>query len=614
MTHRICAVAALWLAVPPANGCGDPNPTREPDRSDAGSDVASDGGPNVTVVWVDPAASVGGDGSLGAPFASMADAVASGLGDNTTLRLAAGQHPLPSQIELPPGTRIEGAGIGLTVLVGAESSIESTGAVGIAGLSVAAAISIDAPARRIESSALAPASSLRLSGGDVELTAVQAEGASIELLDLTRLEAVGLDLDATALWIERSGDTTVLSLVSVRSAGPALTLVDSVAELRDVSISDAVDATDARGDGVVVSGGTVQLNAVTVLRVSGRGLNVGGDATVEADGLVVEGAGDAAVGVNGAQVDLVEAELRVAAFGVVGNDAEIGVVGGRIAEIGSHCILTTGGALTVGGAFIDGCGDGGISSIGHSALSVSGTSVTSCAGACVSASESAGPTAVSLTTVSDCIGSGLAVLNVDDLSLSGVEVHTVAVDPLFGTSEAVAAVDSSGTLSALNVHDVAGAGVSLLRSTFSITDSTLWRLGDAGVRAVGVGAATTTVRGCTIEQASAAGVFVSEGRATVDGNVITGTRLLASEGLGEGVVFGLGASVDVLDNTIEQSAGAGVTFFSGASGTVDGNRLTGNRGRGIQEYCIDEVASPVVVGGSNVFADNALGDVERCTP
>lgn len=131
---------------------------------------------------------------------------------------------------------------------------------------------------------------------------------------------------------------------------------------------------------------------------------------------------------------------------------------------------------------------------------------------------------------------------------------------------------------------------------------------------MGVGAATTTVRGCTIEQASAAGVFVSEGRATVDGNVITGTRLLASEGLGEGVVFGLGASVDVLDNTIEQSAGAGVTFFSGASGTVDGNRLTGNRGRGIQEYCIDEVASPVVVGGSNVFADNALGDVERCTP
>jgi len=103
-----CTVGeAHFPGEPGCRAIGDPCPASD---YAAGLDAAS------VIIYVDPAASPGGDGSRSAPFASLAEVPWSTLTSGTTVALAKGTH---TGVVLPnPGVSVVGACVGETVLTG----------------------------------------------------------------------------------------------------------------------------------------------------------------------------------------------------------------------------------------------------------------------------------------------------------------------------------------------------------------------------------------------------------------------------------------------------------------------------------------------------------------
>ena len=117
------------------------------------------------------------------------------------------------------------------------------------------------------------------------------------------------------------------------------------------------------------------------------------------------------------------------------------------------------------------------------------------------------------------------------------------------------------------------------------------------------------ITGNTIRETNAAGVALFSVEADVSDNIISDVAFDATVGLGEGVIFVLGADVDVQGNTIERCANNGVFFSEAVTGSIDGNTLRQNGNFGVFEFC-GEVAD--VTLGENTFEDNGSGESQVC--
>lgn len=222
------------------------------------------------VVFVDPAALPGGDGTVEAPYARLADALAAHPTD-VTIRLAPGTHE--AGLVIGDGVILEGACAAETTLTIAEGS-EASAVIEVQGTGVVLR-------------------DLRITGPTVGLFARRAaltvEGVLVEDVARYGLASVGSQLTGRALSIRDVRGVTLPGTAA--TAGYGMTLEASEATLDDVVVERVNEI------GVLVVAGTVAtLEDVSILEVSagptglagvGLGISIDADATV--DRLVVEG-------------------------------------------------------------------------------------------------------------------------------------------------------------------------------------------------------------------------------------------------------------------------------------------------------------------------------------
>ncbi len=204
---------ARSLAVP---GCGDPS--RAPIRSGEGIDavrcevvgasarVGESRWPEVTglvapVVYVDPAAAAGGDGSRDRPFASLAAVM--GAGPRSVV-LARGEHPLASPFMASTAIDLVGTGAGTVIRVARDGAFAFSGGAAIS-LRGCVIVGPEAPAEGVVL--------LRVAGAAVTLDEVALDGGQDALrVEMGSLRATRLTVRGAARYGVFAGEAARVSL------------------------------------------------------------------------------------------------------------------------------------------------------------------------------------------------------------------------------------------------------------------------------------------------------------------------------------------------------------------------------------------------------------------
>lgn len=237
------------------------------------------------------------------------------------------------------------------------------------------------------------------------------------------------------------------------------------------------------------------------------------------------------------------------------------------------------------------------------------------ASACVSVASNTAPVRIEGNSISECAGSGIGVLEVTDMVVLDNRIDAIVPDPFFvDVADGLTIVDATVTVQSNRIERADGTGVSLLRSTGLVAENVMTDLGDAGVRAVDprTGGDRLRVVDNAIAASTAAGVVVFGTGALVEGNTISDTAFDASDGLGDGLVVGLGADVEIVDNTIERSGANGLLAVDGVTGRVAGNRFVDNAGYGVREFCTDPSARVELAYEANTYRGNLAGETWTC--
>lgn len=302
---------------------------------------------------------------------------------------------------------------------------------------------------------------------------------------------------------------------------------------------------------------------------------------------------------------------------LVTDGSELTLTHGFVHDTTSGCLLSSDGAqLDVSETIFRDCQGGHISLLGpETGGRFTRNRLENALESCVLISGSRVPVVLEGNTITNCVASGVSTLGVRDLQLIGNTIDTVARDPVFmDVGDGVAAVDSAIVARMNTLMNTEAKGFGLLRSSGDIENNWVTQAGDSGVSLVEPPQdpdlqVRSRIVDNTLVETTVAGVAVFTTTADVEGNQIADTRFDPSVGLGDGVVFALGADVNVRGNTVENNTGNGISFDS-STGVVEGNVVRGNLQYGVVDFCT-EVDSGVTVG-ENTYADNNLGDVRLC--
>lgn len=237
-------------------------------------------------VYVSPAASPGGDGTLARPFDTLASAVSALATGGGTIALARGTHDLRATLSLPPGVTLVGAGAGITMLLatGGRAAVElSAGTGGVRGLT----IRFDAGAAVDADVGIAARAGATLTLDDVRIeraaVGVLADGATVVGTRVTALRPAfaGVRLEAGArgvfslLWVHHSVN------YGVRATDAVIHLTDSMITCNGISgltVSGAPPpmggAASCAGDLRAPSGDTMCWRRVAFIENASQGIDV----------------------------------------------------------------------------------------------------------------------------------------------------------------------------------------------------------------------------------------------------------------------------------------------------------------------------------------------------
>ena len=275
-----------------------------------------------TVLYVDPMASAGGDGSAAAPLTTVLSALARTDGSATAVLLAPGDYP--ETIELPDGVTLVGA-CPARVRVGG-ASVASDVQAGLRKLSIRATVRVS---------------------GELDLTGVVVEagpgaGVFVDAAGTARLTDSRISADDAA--VDASADATVILTNSTLSAAVAVMAQDrATVSAAQVAIRDVLQ-------GLVV-GAEASVDAVAMLAESGGSavLTDSAGARVSIEAGVMRGFDGAGVIRSGAgQIELRRVRISDSAVhGAVVSGGSVQVVDGVISGIRSNPTLGGGWGVRV---------------------------------------------------------------------------------------------------------------------------------------------------------------------------------------------------------------------------------------------------------------------------
>lgn len=582
-------------------------------------------------VFVDATAEPGGDGSLDAPVTTLDEAfdVAASLQvERPRIVVVAGTYPVSSRELGALAPRIDGAGPDETHFVATDATWSSAGTVDLMGATIEGALHLRADTISCASIDVAEGGALTLTGTTMASHTGSAIAGRLALVDTPDLAVTSSAFEGGTLLVD-GATTASLTDVTVRdSAGTGIHVRDVSGEARLTRVQvfdvaelglDAPDGEDQPVDGVgiLIERSTSVLDDVLVARTAFRGLDVREGASTM-DRITVAGGGASGVSVQGGAVVTID-ELVASDAGTIVFSAQSSTTlrNATIRDGGLSCILASrGGTLVITDSTLLDCPQGHISVLNDVETTVSSSVIQSAeASACVTISANAAPVRIDGTSIAGCAGSGIGVLEATDVIVVDSEIRDVAPDPVFvDVADGVSVVDGEVTIQDNRITGNAGAGVAMLRSTGLVAGNTLANLGDAGVRAVDprAGGERLRIADNEIAGATAAGVVVFGTSAVIEGNTIDDTVLKVSEGLGDGVVVGLGADVEIVDNTIRRSGANGLLAVDGVAGRVAGNRFVGNDAYGVRELCTDPSTPVELTYEANTYTDNGAGETASC--
>jgi nitrous oxidase accessory protein NosD len=501
------------------------------------------------------------------------------------------------------------------------ASWRSDGGLEVLGVTLLGALDLEGDASLSQVEVLGPGSGLVLHDADtVVLEEVALDGGmGLALRGVGSAQVTGLSVDDSQGGVVcEQVEGLALSGARLRDiVGTGLALTECTATLRDVDVTGVAALEDGTGgDGVVVRMGSLDWEGGTASDLGDRGVALlqGSQGTLK--GLTLSGARRPLVAVQ---------------------DGSTGTLDGVNASGALSCLFATEGTLKVSASQVHDCGNTGVLIGAGGVLELRGSTVERCPGGlvsltgegtrgtiedntlrdasdetCVSMAGIAEPMVVRRNTVERCAGQGISTLGNTDVLIEENQISSIELDKLFmSVADGIGLVDSRATVRGNTVRDTLDKGVALLRSSGVIEGNTLEDLGGAGVSLVDPHPERARVRGNTISRTRLAGVVVFGAQADVEDNQISAVALSPEDGLGDGVVFALGAEVAVRGNTISGCGANGVLYATGASGVIEGNELRDNAQFGVYEFC-DEPNEVTV--GPNTYSNNRLGEVQACEP
>ena len=530
-------------------GCGD----------DA---TAVEQSPTSTTVFVDAAASPGGDGSFERPFRTVREALEIDR-PIEVVALAGGRYPAPASwdFEAP-----------LTILAHTE-----------------------------------------------EPTALEAE-APAEALSWSGTEALVLRDLALGSPLSFHGGELELRQVSIEAVtAPALTLSATTTRIFDLGVGELLSPADqpGQGDGVVVEGGSLEWTGGTITQVPDRAVVLNGArATLASLTLASQLRAPLTVS-DGSDVDASDLVIEDVAIGVFVDQATLRMDQIFVKNAGTAGVMASPlSDVRIRSSTLSDCPNGHISVLGEGASLTVEDSVLdgSIFASCIFASNATGAVVLRGNQVSHCAGSGITLMGLRDAVVEDNDIHDILPDPIFPElADGITVLDASARIANNHIHDTAGYGMSLNRAEAQVEGNQIGQTAEAAITVVEAGTGPVTVSGNTIDQATGAGVIALDGVVvSVIDNVISATAFNPADSFGDGVAFGMGAVVTVSGNTITGSARNGVVFLDGASGSIDGNQASGNGEYGILEFCSG--APNDVVIGANQLDGNTLGPMSLCSP
>lgn len=611
--HPLVLVAA-WVAGMSLCACADEHGPALAAVDDSESAVA---GPRI---FVDDDAPPGGNGTLDAPFTSLAEAFVAARervpDGGAIIRVAPGRYLAPVEPALPPATQVIGEGSGLTSIVGGSAEVkwQHFGVFTLMDVSVAGSLWIEGETSRILRVHIDGGAQLTLGPGDATVDNLSADGGSLALRRAGSVQVRDGRITRAGI---NAFDVTDLQLSRFRveqSEGPAIHLDGSHATLVDVFVEAALTrAVDASM--VIVDGGSVRAEGLTVRASRTAGLDARDGAEVALTGFALNG-GVPAVLLSHATAALVDGSVSGATEGVVAERSVLSAERVAVADHDGNCINFVNGSLTLRDVALTGCRSGGLHAVGTDTVDIVDVSVSKVRGTCVALLGVGGPVTVNDLRLAWCLQVGVELsgqsgtrertFEMADLDVSNIESRWVS-----DTFAGIVVRDATARVVDSHIHDFAGAGIDASQSSVVVLRSEFTDLGATGVAVADDEVSTSRVADCRIESVGGAGVFVYNAVADIVGNTILDTVYSPRAGEGEGVAVGGSSFATVAGNTIVGSASNGVLFFDGASGYIEGNQIARSGAFGIREECLGAVESALEVGG-NELNSNRRGDTDLC--
>lgn len=552
-----------------------------------------------TNVYVDPSY-VGGasDGTKGAPFVTIADALAASS-SGARVVLAAGSYAEPIDVQKP--LEIAGRCASMVTITG---TIPGTTPVAVrVGLGV----------------------------GPVKLRRVQIASAGLGVL-------VKGKLDLDAVWIKGTTGGIFAAVAGAEITAKHL-LVQDLEPLADGSGGDGIGAYE---------GAKLTLDASAIVRARTQAIGLGGPtASTITDTLIEATKGqkiDSAYGYGiTAQADVVVKRSvlvgnRGAAVDVVGTGTsatieqcviERTIPAAPVTSTGFALLAQAGGTASLAGCYLGENASTGIGLFEKSKLTMTGSILRGTTPNPKNKQSGIGIGVLDRSTLtlddSALIGNVTAALACSDKGTS-VTVHGTLFqgtksNAADGTSGFGVSLEASarGTFERVAIRGNRGAGLFLLKKAeATITSSLIEETTADATSANGVGIlasehAALSITSTQILTSVAAGVLVHGGPVKIDTSIVRGVALgrvaLASgkavEGIGDGllVVGALVPSVADLSGSLFTGAARAGLLFADAGGSIHGTAVTGNQ----YGLVLQGTAAPEV-GADSTFTDNAQGD------
>ncbi len=550
-------------------------------------------------LFVDGGAAAGGNGSQALPFKTLEEALA--VEGATRITLLPGTYTAPAQHTFAQDLTIEGTGTMESVLIapGTDPVAWQMDAA-LTVRKVALFVSLEATGTALTLEEITSASG----GKAVAATGLEA----LSIMDATIANSGGLLLeDVAQVSLEK------VSLSDIQ--GTAITANNTALTLSQVDIETTVALEDDAADGIRLVGGSLDYNQGAVLAAADRSIALTMGAIGTLQDLRLEGAERATLFITedsqATGDDVVAGQANICVF-VRGAGASLTLDNSEIGPCGAGGIfISDEGQIDVDGLQISDCGGGHLSFLGGGGGVVENSTLTDAAESCINISGQPQTLELRGNTISNCVGVGIGTLSTTGIIIEGNTLSQITPDPVFAeVAHGISLVDSQASIDNNEIFNTDQNGVSLLRSAASLTNNRLHDTRGAAISVVDpADFERTNITGNTITDVRAGGVVVFNAQANIADNTIENVAVDLGVGLGDGVVFAVGANAEVSGNTITGCANNGVLFSEGASGNIDNNVLRDNGQFGILEFCgeLNDVEL-----GENTFENNGQGDTRLC--